>query len=114
MRGTVKIGDKELTMVANGATPFLFKRVFHKDFLVAAQKKDKDGDTDMDVYAQLGYIMAMQAEKPLADLVNALTADDFLTWIEGFEAMDLVSVAPEIFALYQAQAVPSSRAKKKR
>lgn len=108
MRGTVKIGDRDVVMVANGATPFLYKKVFRKDFLATTQKED------LDVYTELGYIMAMQAEKPLVELVNGLSIEDFYAWVEEFEAMDVVNCAADIFRIYQAQSTPTSTAKKKR
>ena len=108
MRGTVKIGDRDVVMVTNGATPFLYKKVFRKDFLATTQKED------LDVYTELGYIMAMQAERPLAELVNGLSIEDFYKWVEEFEAMDVVNCAADIFRIYQAQSTPTSTAKKKR
>ena len=69
MRGTVQIGDKAIDMVANGATPFIYKRVFRRDFLATTQTED------MNVYSELAFVMAMQAEKPMSELLNNLTAD---------------------------------------
>lgn len=108
MRGTVQIGDKAVDMVANGATPFIYKRVFRRDFLATTQTED------MNVYSELAFVMAMQAEKPMSELLNKLTVDNFFEWVEGFEAMDIVNKAAEIFAIYQGQSNPSSTSKKKK
>lgn len=108
MRGVINIGDKSVEMVANGATPFLYKRVFRRDFLSATQKED-----DLDVYTELGFIMAMQAEKPTSELINSLSIDDFYEWVVNFEAMDMVNHVTEIFELYQAQSFTTSKSKKK-
>lgn len=108
MRGTVRIGDKDVEMVANGATPFIYKRVFRRDFLQTTQTED------MCVYTELAFVMTMQAVKPMSELLKNLTVDDFYTWVEGFEAMDILNKAAEIFALYQGQANPSSTSKKKK
>ena len=108
MRGTVRIGDRDIDLVANGATPFIFKRVFRKDFLAETQKED------MDVYAELAFVMSQQADKPMTELLNSLKIEDFYEWIEGFEAMDIVTVAPDIFAIYQGQTKSSSASKKKK
>ncbi len=109
MRGTITFGDKPIELVANGATPVLYKRVFRHDFLSSANKQD-----DMDVYAELAFIMAKQAEKPLTELINALKYEDYLEWIENFGAMDLVEKATDIFTLYQGQAMQTSVSKKKK
>jgi hypothetical protein len=109
MRGTIKIGDKNLEMVANGATPFIYKRVFRRDFLATTQTDD------LNVYSELAYVMTMQAGgKPMSELLNTLTVDDFYEWVADFEAMDLITAAGDIFALYQGQSQPSSTSKKKK
>lgn len=109
MRGTITFGETPVELVANGATPVLYKRVFRHDFLSSANKQD-----DMDVYAELAFIMAKQAEKPLTELINALKYEDYLEWIENFGAMDLVEKATDIFTLYQGQAMQTSVSKKKK
>ena len=108
MRGTIDFGGKPVELVANGATPVLYKRVFRRDFLSSANKAD-----DMDVYVELAFIMAKQAEKPLPELINSLKYEDYLEWVEGFGAMDIVEKVTDIFALYQGQAVQTSVSKKK-
>ena len=108
MRGTITINDKQIDMVANGATPVLYKRVFRKDFLVATQNED------MDSFSELAYIMAAQAEKPISELINSLTYDKYIEWVSEFEALDLVNHAAEIFGIYQAQTKTTSVAKKKK
>ena len=108
MRGTITFGDKPVELVANGATPVLYKRVFRRDFLSSANKAD-----DMDIYVELAFIMAKQAEKPMAELINSLKYEDYLEWVEGFGAMDIVEKVTDIFALYQGQAVQTSVSKKK-
>ena len=108
MRGTIEFGGKTVELVANGATPVLYKRVFRRDFLSSANKAD-----DMDVYVELAFIMAKQAEKPMAELINSLKYEDYLEWIENFGAMDIVEKVTDIFALYQGQAMQTSVSKKK-
>lgn len=108
MKGTVRIGERDVEMVANGATPFIYKRVFRRDFLATTQTED------MNVYAELAFVMSQQAEKPMSELLKNLTVDDFYAWVEGFEAMDIINKAADIFAIYQGQTNPSSASKKKK
>ena len=108
MRGTIDFGGKPTELVANGATPVLYKRVFRRDFLNSANKAD-----DMDIYVELAFIMVKQAEKPLSELINGLKYEDYLEWIENFGAMDIVEKVTDIFTLYQGQAVQTSVPKKK-
>ena len=108
MRGIIDFGGKPVELVANGATPVLYKRVFRRDFLNSANKAD-----DMDIYVELAFVMAKQAEKPLPELINSLKYEDYLEWIENFGAMDIVEKVTDIFTLYQGQAVQTSVSKKK-
>jgi hypothetical protein len=108
MRGTIEFGGKPVELVANGATPVLYKRVFRRDFLNSANKAD-----DMDIYVELAFVMAKQAEKPLSELINGLKYEDYLEWVQNFEAMDIISKVTDVFALYQGQAVQASVSKKK-
>ena len=107
MRGTIYFGEKPVELVANGATPVLYKRVFRRDFLNSANKAD-----DMDIYVELAFIMAKQAEKPLSELINGLKYEDYLEWVQDFEAMDIITKVTDIFSLYQGQAVQTSVSKK--
>ena len=108
MRGIIDFGGKPVELVANGATPVLYKRVFRRDFLNSANKAD-----DMDIYVELAFVMAKQAEKPLPELINSLKYEDYLEWIENFGAMDIVEKVTDIFTLYQGQAMQTSVSKKK-
>lgn len=111
MRGTIKIGDKDVEMLANGASPFLFKRIFHKDFLLATSDRK---DADMDVIAEMGFIMHLQTQKEFKEILDTITQADFYEWICGFEALDLPMAAPNIFALYKGQEEITTTSKKNR
>ena len=107
MRGTIDFVGKPVELVANGATPVLYQRVFRRDFLNSANKAD-----DMDIYVELAFVMAKQAEKPMSELINSLKYEDYLAWVEDFEAMDIISKVTDVFALYQGQAMQTSVSKK--
>lgn len=111
MRGTIKIGDKDVEMLANGASPFLFKRIFHKDFLLATSDRK---DADMDVIAEMGFIMHMQTQKEFKEILDSVTQADFYEWVGEFEALDLPMAAPKIFALYKGQEEITTTSKKNR
>lgn len=113
MRGTITIGDKQIEMVANGRTPHLYYRVFRRDFLSEMQKLDKEQEQNLEIFSEIAFIMAMQAQKSGAELINSLKYDDFEEWLEQFEAMDLFLHSTEIIGFYQGQAQPSSVSKKK-
>lgn len=109
MYKTITIGEKEVGMLANAASPFLYKQIFKEDFLLEIQKKNPD----VGAIVKIGFVMAMQAEKKTAELMK-LTEEDFLRWLEQFEAMDLYAHAGEMMDAYIANtkttAVPKKRA----
>ena len=112
MFGKVKIGSKEIEMVSNGATPYRFKQVFHKDLLKffsdAVSGKVDDGEA-AEVSSKLGFIMAKQNE--MADLTK-LSEESFIEWTEMFEPNDLILAAEDIVAIYSGNMQQTSEAKK--
>ncbi|MBR3236967.1 MAG: hypothetical protein IKF99_15590 [Oscillospiraceae bacterium] len=108
MRGTVTIGNKEVEMAANAATPFIYKQTFHEDLLVQLQAKDPSPD----LFLKVGYIMAKQAELPTSELMK-MTDSGFIAWAAGFEFMDIVNATGDIAALYTHQTEKTSVPKEK-
>lgn len=108
MYGKVMIGDKEVGLLANAASPYIYKQVFHEDFLAAVQ-----ADTpDPDIFQKMGFIMAMQAENQnMADLMK-LNIDSFYEWLVQFDAMDVIFATEDISNIYLKQTVGTSSPKK--
>ncbi len=98
MRGNVTIGSKDVGMFANAASPKIYRMVFHKDFLRECQK----ADVDTDILTEMGFIMAMQNDKPLTECTK-LTEEDYLLWLEQFDPMDTLEASDAIFDLWQSQ-----------
>ena len=110
MNKTIDIGTHKVDMVSNALTPVLFKKVFRTDLLLETQKKD----LDLTLFQELGYIMAMQASGMTAkELTDAVSYDGYLEWLVQFEALDVMNAVNEIFSLYSAQNVATSKSKKK-
>lgn len=94
MYGKIKIGEKEVEMLATASTAFRFKGIFHTDLLSIMVKGDEGS---VDDYERLAFVMAMQAEKK--DLTK-LTEEDFYVWLDDFDFTDLVEALPEVVNLY--------------
>lgn len=107
MYKTITIGEKEVGMLANAASPFLYKQIFKEDFLLEIQKKNPD----VGAIVKIGFVMAMQAEKKTTELMK-LTEEDFLRWLEQFEAMDLYAHAGEMMDAYIANTKTTAVPKK--
>lgn len=109
MRRTINIGGKDVEMVANAASPYLFKEIFHLDFLKEAQAKQPD----VSLFEKMGFVMAKQAEGlKLGDLLK-LGAEDYVTWLMQFEPMDVITAAGDISNLYMGQEATTSVPKRK-
>lgn len=84
MKRIIDLGEKQVALEFNAATPFVVKRMF--DFDIFRFFKDSDG---MDVFERipnlekLTYAMAMQAEFPLREAMEK--GDGFLEWASGFD-----------------------------
>lgn len=102
---TVMIEGKELELLANAATPFRFKQVFHKDLFAVFTNAEKAEEEGFEAVTELAYIMARQAEK--ADM-NKLNEDDFMSWLEGFGSMAFAEAAEDILNVYTDSAVSSA------
>ncbi len=99
-RGFVDIGDKKVDMLCNAASPVIYRRIYHKDFLL---QMNADGDIDTNALAELGYIMHLQTKMTFKEIIDTITDEDFYAWLENFEAMDVMMAAGDIFALFKGQ-----------
>ena len=98
MKGTIKIGSKEVGMVANAASPFIYRQIFHKDFLAETQKDP----IDLALFAEMGFVLHLQNEKPTQEVLKT-SLDDFYVWLEEFDAMDIMNASVQIGQFYMGQ-----------
>ena len=102
---TIRVGEKELDLSANAATPFRFKQVFKKDLLSTFSSEEKAEKEGFEAVSELAYIMAKHAEH--ADM-NKLNEEDFINWLEGFEPMDFAEAAEDILGVYMGNLMSSA------
>ena len=107
MYKTIMIGEKEVGVLANAASPILYKQIFKEDFLLELQKKN----VDVDAIVKISFVMAMQAEKKIEELTK-LTVEDFLHWLEQFEPLDIYLHADELMEAYNKNTKSTSVPKK--
>lgn len=99
MRKTVNIGGKDTELVANAASPYLYKMIFKEDFL----KKLQEQEPDLDILQKMAFVMAKQAEITNMTKLAELSTDDYLEWLLQFEPMDIYNASDDIMALYMGQ-----------
>lgn len=114
MKETIKIGNHDIELRADGATPFLFKQAFNKDLIKIFADASNEQDTAAagSIASELGFVMAQQAKSPDPLHVD-LSQGAFMTWLSQFEPLDLVYQAMDIINVYLSTYKTDSTAKKK-
>lgn len=107
MTGYVTLGNTKRGLTANGLSPVIFRKVFKQDFLTGRVEKQNDNGGLVELYGKMAFIMAMQYEKPQAELFK-LTEDDYYTFLAGLNAADIENGITEIHAIYEGNEVPTS------
>lgn len=110
----IKIGEKSIPMLANGATPIRYRMVFGRDIISEFENVQTDSGKATTSISELAFIMAKQAEaqnehKPM----TTLNQESFIEWLEQFEPLDVVLATDEIVDLYLGNEKTLSEAKKK-
>ena len=109
MYRVIKIGEKEVEMVANAATVYRYKQIFHEDYFKRINSKDNDGYGNLEIFGRMGFVMAMQAqEKDLAKL----NEESFFAWLEQFNPMDVNLAVDAIAKLLNGSSEGTSSPKK--
>lgn len=118
----IESGNIKLKLLANGATPYLYKNVFREDLfrgLNANQEKaasnDKEEMTDVgfnliDIATKAAYVMNAQAENKR---LTTLSEDDFYKWLGNFEATSLYDdeLIAKIYSVLNGDMETTSEAK---
>lgn len=110
MFATIRIGDKDVGMLANAASPYIFKQVFGEDLMTKFTKMKTEADNS--IGEKLGFIFAKQAEISDVSELMKLNMNDYLTWLADFEPLDVFLVSEDIVMLYQKQKKGTSVPKK--
>ena len=112
MKKVIKIGDKELTVKATGATPRLYRLEFKRDLFVDMQKLeslDDDNPERFEILENVAYMMAKQGETSEGhDFPKDITE-----WLESFDMLEFFEVLPDIFELWADNNATTTEPKKK-
>ena len=113
MKTTITVGEKELNLLANAATPIRYKMVFGDDIMVVFNQinnNKRDSGEILDITSQLAYIMNRQAECDKNEL-KSLSKDTYIEWLEDFDSMAFVNASEEIINVYLGQTETTSKSK---
>lgn len=103
MRGTINISGKEVEVAANAASPYIFKQIFHEDFLKKIQEKDPDED----IFQKMFFVMASQAKMTTPEALK-LTFDNYMEFLDGFDPMEIIGSTQNITEFYFNQTFATS------
>lgn len=112
MQKTVKIGETEVAMRASAATAIRYRNIFHGDIMkeLMEMNPEKLDAAVIEKIQKLGFVMAKAAER--ADM-NALTEEDYIEWIDGFDTLDIMKSAKDILVVYLGGKMSESELKKR-
>lgn len=113
MLKTVKIGEKEVNLLANAATPIRYKMVFGEDIMVAFNQingNKRDEGEILDISSQLAFIMHVQATYSREE-IKGVTKEKYIEWLEDFGPMDFVNASKDIFDTYLGTTGTTSKSK---
>lgn len=111
MQKSVKIGETEVLMRASAATAIRYRNVFHGDIMkeLMEMNPEKIDAEIIEKIQKLAFIMAKSAER--ADM-TALTEDDYIEWLDGFDSLDMMQAAKDIVTIYLGGKASQSELKK--
>lgn len=104
MEKTIKIGDKEVTLRATAAVPYLYREAFGQDMLIDMAETNNGGNTAL--FTRLAYIMAKHSDK-------AQVSENIVDWLDGFETFDIYQAIPAIMEVWGLNQQTTTQSKKK-
>ena len=112
MYGVIKVGEREIPMLATGATPNHYKRVFHVDDMPLFNGKVPDENEQAEFICRLAYIMAARAS---GEDMMKLSKDGYVMWLDQFDTFALLEpqVATDIVNIFQGNVSTQVIPKKK-
>ena len=111
MRGSIKLNGKDVGLVANAASPLIFKQLFHEDFL--SEVNGADTGKCVELFQKMAFVMIKQAEIIDIKSLMELSIDDYYAWLVELEPMEIVSNIKEIKKVYFGNTIKNSHPKKR-
>ena len=101
MYSIVKVGNKEIPVVANAATAFIFKQTFKEDLLTFLTAEHSDGETT-EMMLKVFYVIAKQAEiTSMSELLKSeMNYEKFIEFISDFDMLETGDIALQVFKVW--------------
>ena len=104
MERKIKIGDKEVTLRATAAVPYLYREEFGQDMLLDMAEANSGSNTTL--FTRLAYVMARHADK-------SQTPENIIDWLDEFETFDIYQAVPAIMEVWGLNQQTTAKSKKK-
>ena len=107
----IKIGEKNVPMLAMASANIYYKHVFGKDAIVTQANAESAGER-IAFYGEMGFIMAKMAEaKGDRGMLLKLNEESYIEWLDQFEVGDYNGAIKDMAELYEGQQATKSKAK---
>lgn len=119
MKSIIKAGGKEIPVVSNAATAFIFKQTFKEDLLTFLTTEHTDGETT-EMMLKVFYVIAKQAEiSEMSKLLKTeMNYEKFIEFMSGFDMLETGDIALQVFGVWndnsETSAVEESETPKKK
>lgn len=107
MKGTIKINGKDYEAVANAASPYLYRKIFNEDFILAFDPEKPQPA----LFEKMFFVMVKQAELPFKEVMN-ISQDKYYEFLADFDPLDIITEIDQISDLYFANTKGLSNPKK--
>ena len=114
MFANVKIGDRNVPMLAMASSNIYYKRIFGVDPIRLQTDKDLTVGDNLEFAMQMGYVLAMAAEaQGDRKKMLSLNEETYLEWLDQFDNDDYLNpdVLGNVVAVYNGEG-PDSVEKK--
>lgn len=112
----IQIGSREVEMLAVSSCNYFYRRIFEEDpFEIQAQASSSESGAALGITfaMQMGFIMKSMAEAHGdRSVMNQLSIDDYLDWIDLYDTYDFAEPSAAIIELYAKQNKQHSAEKK--
>lgn len=112
---TIKVGDKDVPMLAMASVDNYYTHIFGED-PVAILEKANDTNTfapAVEMFKKMGFVMAKFAELKDRKALFRLTLDNYFDWLDEFDRKDLNEAVSAIREVYEGQRETTVEPKKK-
>ena len=112
MYDLIKIGDKEVPMLAMASVDIYYKQIFGDDILrIMTDAELFDNADRINAIQQMGFVMAKLAELKDPKEMRALNEDNYIEWLEQFSRGDMLTAYESMQELYMRQTKATSTEK---